>query len=290
MKIENTATNTWLTLGRVTGRRKTLPMSSLLDASPLSVLDVLRGERTSRPLANASAAAGLRALLEDSIYELLGPSLRETPLVVRASSFRDTAPPLDPSYASLARVRGVLINQLLRLLSVGLHVEDAFDESLLAWRAEVGTNDLTAFVDQLDDDQRARLATDVTAHSVTLQRSLGSLSSRWLPRTSLRAYQRLAGGNVVLRDVIDLMVGTTASEEASVALLDLTTSTLGESHERVMRYHALVQTLRTGVVPLRTATFSTSTGELWCVNVDEELLMRSVQDVVDAVTSLKVTE
>ncbi len=264
-------------------------MSSLLDASPLSVLDVLRGERTNRPLANARAAARLRALLEDSIYELLGPSLKDTPLVVRASSYRDSASP-DSPFSSLARVRGVLINQVLRLLSVGLHVEDAFAESLLAWRAEVGTNDLTAFVDQLDEDGRARLATDVSAHAVTLQRSLGPLSSHWLPRTSLRAYQRLAGGNVVLRDVIDLMVGTTSSEEASVALLDLTTSPLGESHERVMRYHALVQTLRTGVVPLRTATFSTSTGDLWCADVDEELLRRSVDDVIDVVTSLEATK
>ncbi|MCU1364040.1 MAG: hypothetical protein JWM55_1868 [Acidimicrobiaceae bacterium] len=260
-------------------------MSSLLDASPLSVLDVLRGERTSRPPANDMAAPGLRALVEDSIYEVLGPTLRNTPLVVRASSFREATASPATSYSSLARVRGVLINQLLRLLSVGLNVEDAVGESMLAWRAEVGTNDLTDFVDQLSDDERARLATDVTAHGVTLQRSLGSLSSRWMPRTSLRAYQRLAGGNVVLRDVTDLMVGTTTSDEASVALLDVTTSPLGESHERVMRYHALVQTLRTGVVPLRTATFSTATGELWCVDVDEELLVRSVRDVIDVVAS-----
>ncbi len=265
-------------------------MSSLLDASPRSVLDVLRGERTSRPLANASAAAGLRAVLEDSIFELLGPSLRDAPLVVRASSFRDSSSQGDIPSSSLARVRGVLVNQVLRLLSVGLDIEDAFGDSLLAWRAEVGSNDLSAFVDQLDDDERARLATDVTAHGVTLQRSLGSLSSRWMPRTSLRAYQRLAGGNVVLRDVIDLMMGTTTSEEASVALLDLTTSPLEESHERVMRYHALVQTLRTGVVPLRTAAFSTSTGELWCVDVEEELLLRSVHEVVNVVRSLKATE
>jgi hypothetical protein len=262
-------------------------MSSLLDASPLSVTDVLRGERTRRPLANATAAAGLRAMLEDSIYELLGPELRGTPIVVRASSFRDPAPEMNPSFSSLARVRGVLINQLLRLLSVGLDIEDAFSASLLAWRAEVGSNDVTAFVDQLDDDERARLATDVTAHGVTLARSLGPLSSRWLPRTSLRAYQRLAGGNVVLRDVVDLMVGTTTSNEASVALLDITTSPLGEVNEVVLRYHGLVQTLRTGVVPLRAATFSTSTGELWSIDVDEELLTRSVGDVVDAIEKMK---
>jgi hypothetical protein len=246
-------------------------------------MDVLRGERTLRPLANDSAAAGLRAMLEDSIYELLGPDLLEESVIVRASSFRETTMETDSASSSLARVRGVLINQLLRLLSVGLHVEDAFSESLLAWRAEVGSNEVTAFVDQLDDDDRARLSTDVTAHGVTLTRSLGMLSSRWVPRTSLRAYQRLAGGNVVLRDVVDLMVGTTVSDEASVALLDVTTSPLGETNEMVMRYHALVQTLRTGVVPLRSATFSTSTGELWAIDVDDELLRRSVDDVLSVV-------
>jgi hypothetical protein len=90
---------------------------------------------------------------------------------------------------------------------------------------------------------------------------------------------------VVLRDVVDLMVGTTRSERASVALLDVTTSTLGVGEERAMRYHALVQTLRTGVVPLRTSAFSTATGELWSSDVDDDLLNRSLSDVLDVITS-----
>jgi hypothetical protein len=240
-------------------------------------------------VANTTAAAGLRALLEDSLYELLGPDLLERPIIVRASSFRESTPPTEENRSSLARVRGALITQLVRLYSVGLDVDDLFSESLLAWRAEVGTNDDTAYIDQLEADERARLATDVIAHGVTLKRSLGPLSTRWLPRTSLRATQRLAGGNVVLRDVVDLMVGTTTTEEASIALLDVTTSPLGEAHEVVMRFHALVQTLRAGVVPLRTATFSTATGELWSIDVDNELLMRSVGDVIAVVERQKAT-
>ncbi len=102
----------------------------------------------------------------------------------------------------------------------------------------------------------------------------------------MRAYQRLAGGSVILRDVVDLMVGTTSSDAASVVLLDVTTSTLDEGAERVMRYHALVQTLRTGTVPLRTSIFSTGTGELWCAPVDAELLLRSAHDVLDAVRAM----
>jgi hypothetical protein len=180
-----------------------------------------------------------------------------------------------------------LITQALRLLSVGVELNNPYQDSLLAWRCEVGDNGLTRYVDQLEGDDEARLMTDVNAHCLTLQQSLGPLPTRWLPRTSLRAYQRLAGGNVVLRDVIDLMVGTTTSNVASVALLDVTTSPLSEGAERSMRYHALVQTLRTSAVPLRTSMFSTATGELWSLDVDNELLHRCALDVLDVLKRMK---
>ncbi len=262
-------------------------MTSVLDASPFNVMDVLRGERANRPLANASAAAGLRATLEDGIYELLGPGLVSEPFIVRASSLRDGPPVFDPEVAPLGQVRGILINQALRLMSAGVEIADVCSELLVAWRAEVGRTVLTDVVDRLDADELARLSTDLTAHWVTLKRSLGPLSNRWLPRTSLRAYQRLAGGNVVLRDVVDLMVGTTTGEVASVALLDVTTSPLAEGAERVMRYHALVQTLRTSIAPLRTSMFSTATGELWSTDVDDELLQRSVGEVLSSLERMR---
>jgi len=249
-------------------------------------MDVLRGERESRPQANLTAAAGLRSQLEDGIYELVGPDLLGAPLVIRAASLRRNSAIYDFTSSPLAQVRGILINQALRLLSVGIEIDDAYNDAFFAWRADVGTNDLTQYVDRLEGDERARLMTDVTAHCLTLKRSLGSLSSRWLPRTSLRAHQRLAAGNVVLRDVIDLMVGTTTSDDASVALLDVTTSPLTEGAERVMRYHALVQTLRTSTVPLRSSMFSTATGELWSLDVDDELLQRSVLDVLNVVAEI----
>jgi hypothetical protein len=88
---------------------------------------------------------------------------------------------------------------------------------------------------------------------------------------------------VVLREVIDLMVGTTSGAAASVVLLDVTTSSLDEGAERVMRYHALVQTLRTSIVPLRTSMFSTATGELWSSDVDDEMLTRSLGEVLDLI-------
>ncbi len=201
------------TLGRVTGVRKTRRMTSLLDASPSNVLEVLRGERTARPLANTSAALPFRLRLETELKELCADRPPSEPLIIRASAIRRTFTDVS-NISPLAQLRGILVTQALRLMSAGLVFESPFDESLLAWRSEVGDTPLTRAVDQLDADERARLATDVTAHCVTLRRTLGALSGGWMPRTSLRAHQRLAGGRVILRDVIDLMVGTTTSDVA----------------------------------------------------------------------------
>jgi hypothetical protein len=260
-------------------------MTTLLDSSPISVVDALRGDRSKRPLIDTASAAGLRSLLDDGIYEVMGAERVTTPLVVRASSLHRAAA-TDIMTSGTGRLRGVLVSQVLRLLSVGVSIDHPFDDALCAWRSEVGTNDLLEHLERLDDDERARLATDLDAHCVTLSRALGEIPARWRPRSAARAIQRLAGGNVVLRDVVDLVMGNTTSDVASIALFDVTTSPLGEGAERTMRYHALVQTLRTSTMPLRTCTFSTATGELWVRDVDYSLLARSVDEVLSCVRDL----
>jgi hypothetical protein len=261
-------------------------MATCTDPSPRSVVEALRGDRRRRPRTDRSCAPGLRSILEDGIFELLYDTVPATPLIVRASSLRQQSLSTDIALSAHARVRGILVNQVLRLLSVGALVTDPFDDALRAWRLEVGSGELLDFVDRLSGDDLARLATDVTAHAVTLTRSLGPVSPHWLARSAVRASVLLASGSVVLRDVVDLMVGTTVGEVASVALFDVTTSPLGEGAERTMRYHALVQTLRSGVVPLRTSSFSTATGEMWSLDVDAELLTRSTHEVLEALSAI----
>jgi hypothetical protein len=260
-------------------------MTTLLDSSPISVVDALRGDRSKRPLIDTASAAGLRSLLDDGIYEVIGAERLTTPLVVRASLLHQRSV-TDIMTSGTGRLRGILVSQVLRLLSVGVSIDHPFDDALCAWRSEVGSNDLIEHLDRLDDDERARLATDLEAHCVTLTRALGEIPARWRPRSAARAIQRLAGGNVVLRDVVDLVIGNTTSDVASIALFDVTTSPLGEGAERTMRYHALVQSLRTSTMPLRTCTFSTATGELWVRDVDYSLLARSVDEVLSCVREL----
>jgi hypothetical protein len=261
-------------------------MTTLTPLPPSNVIDALRGDRSSRPVADTTSASGLRARLEDGIYEIMGNETLSSPLVVRASSLRRSGRTSDLSMSALARMRGVLVSQLLRLLCVGFRPDCAFSGALDAWRSNADSDELLEQLDRLDVEERARLATDVTAHGLALARALGDVPSRWMPRSALRASQRLGGGRVILRDVVDLMVGTNGSGSASVALFDVTTSPLGEGAERSMRYHALIETLRSSVVPLRISTLSTATGELWTLDVDHAMLQRSADEVLDVLSEM----
>ena len=261
-------------------------MTTTTAHSPHSVVEALRGERAARPRIDTTSAAGLRGELEDGLFQVLGTITKSEPIIVRASSLRQTHYTTDLALSRTGLLRGVLVGQLLRLMSVGVVVEHAFDDAVDTLRGEGRSLDLLEHLGQLDNEERARLATDVTAHAVTLSRSLGDVPRHWSPRTAVPATQRLGGGRVVLRDVVDLVIGSSGGDVASIVLFDLTTSPLGEGAERVLRYHALVHTLKTSIVPWRAAMFSTATGELWTRDVDFELLMHSVHEVLSVVGEL----
>ena len=251
--------------------------------SPETVLDALRGDRAARPARDTASAPRLRAELELGVAQILGAAEPDPPLVITSRRLRSCERVTDLHESPAGRLRGALVSVLLRLRAVGVPIDRAFDEALVAWRAEGPAPDLLARLESLDADERARLATDVTAHDVTLARALGTVPPGWNARSAQRASLRLAAGRVVLRDTVDLAVGSTHARAAEVVLLDLTTAPLGEGAERALRYHALVETLRTSVVPLRSAVLSSATGEIWLREVDDELLERAVLDVLDAV-------
>ncbi|MEO9181469.1 MAG: hypothetical protein ABI298_07445, partial [Acidimicrobiales bacterium] len=138
-------------------------MTTVLDSSPISVVDALRGDRTRRPRNDTTSSAGLRATMDDGIYDIIGAKQLTTPVIVRASSLHQRSNTTELSMSSHGRLRGVLISQILRLLSVGIAIDHVFDDAVAAWRSEVGTNHLLNQLDRLDDDERARLATDLSA-------------------------------------------------------------------------------------------------------------------------------
>ncbi|CAB4866182.1 unannotated protein [freshwater metagenome] len=250
----------------------------------MTLIDSLRDARRTATSEIALDSAGIRSALADGLYSLLGEAQPTTPYVIRPSSFRHELAP--SSYTPFGRMRGALITQLMRLIAIDFPINNIFTDAVAAWRASEGASELVEAFAGLDDDERARLATEVVAHGVVLQQRLGTPPSAWLPRTAVRSAIRLGGGGVILRDHIDLVIGSANGMGSGVALVDITTATLDESMEKALRFHAVVETLKSGLAPRFVATLSTATGQLWRLNVDNELLNRGVGEILSTLDAL----
>jgi hypothetical protein len=252
--------------------------SSLAPSADL--IDSLRGTAALRPVVDRGIAGGLRAWLDDGVFELLGvPGAGAMSL-----STRDvTSAPC--SAGPTAMLRGALVAQLLRLHVAGIDCDDAFGAAGVALAASGRDDDLVAVLAALDHDDRARLAAEVAAHAAVLAARLPTVPARWSPRLGVRQQVHVAGGGVVLRGLVDLSLGEPGGATACVCLVDVTTSVLEARHELGLTYLALLETLRAGEPPLRVAALSTADGASLVRDVDATLLADGVDAVLRAIAA-----
>ncbi len=249
----------------------------MIDAPP-SLLSALRGDPGRRPAADPALGAGVRALLEDELFAVLGDSPRR--LVVTPASVRGLAGVADITASRRARLRGALVGTGLRVILGGGRPAGRASALWASWISEAPAP-LAALAVDLPSPERQRLLEVVDEDLAALARAIGVLPSSWARRTGARAEVRVRAGTVVLRDAVDLVLGSTRVATRDVVLLDVVTSPLGEGTARLRDYHALVETLRTGVAPLRTAILSAPTAEWSIADVDFALLARAARHVAD---------
>ena len=241
------------------------------------LVDALRGTAALRPVADRGLAGGLRAWLEDGVFERVGaPEPEAVSLSTRdVAGAREDAGPL-------AWLRGSMVGALLALRVAGVALTDPLERAVEVLRASGRNDALLRTLDALDADERARLAAEVGAHSRVLCDRLATPPPRWAPRCAVRQRVSVAGGALVLRGLVDLALGAPGGERACVCLLDVTTARLDASHETALAYLALLETIRSGEPPLRVAAMSTADGAALVRDVDESLLADGVAAVIAA--------
>jgi hypothetical protein len=274
----------------------------------LSLLDQLRGTGEPRPKVDPELAGGLREWLEDS---LAGPARRiadggqpvriGSRLVAgphaeslgrqRPGSIRTTRTARAASIARATRTARAAHDEMLTNLVrcvfrqwvttgvVHRPLEDAL-EALSIWGDRGG---IVEAVDRLDPDRRSALADEVAVHASVISGAWPALCPAWYPRTRERICVPLCGGRILLGSVVDLVIGTQASNEATVCLVQVGT-TANEGHGRLSDLHfiALLETLRAGAAPCRVARYVTGTGELQVESVDEQMLVDALVKTVEA--------
>jgi len=265
----------------VTWREHTPLMTAATIAPSDDLVVALRGAASPRPSVDRGLAGGLRAWLDDGIFELAGvPAAGQLRVATRDVV---GAPPRGERAGLL---RGALVAQLLRLHVAGCTPEDPFGAASTALLSSGRDDDLAATLVELDGDERARLAAEVASHAVVLVERLPAIPARWSPRVGVSHRVPLAGGGAVLCGRVDLSLGAPGGATACVCLLDVTTSPLEARHLGGLTYLALLTTLRSGEAPLRVAALSTADGAALVLDVDATMLTDAVEAVLRAIAAM----
>jgi len=105
------------------------------------------------------------------------------------------------------------------------------------------------------------------------------------PSTEWHVRVELLGGSLVLSGQLDLVLGAQAAGRggADRLAIDLKTGRAWPEHAEDMRFYGLLLALRFGVPPYRVATLYLDSGEWQAEDVDEKVLGRAADRVIDAV-------
>ena len=237
----------------------------------------LRGEPSRRPRIDRALAGGLRAWLNDELFEIFGED-SSTKIVRSPWSLTHRSAP----HSTLGIARGALVGALFTQRLLGGDVVHPMDDALCVLEADQSSAPLTHEIHQLDPDRFALLAAEVNAHDAVLAQQLRPVPSTWLPRFGVSACISLHGGQLTLRATTDAMLGPAPHDIASVALLEVTTASHDELIQQELKLRALIETLRAGTQPFAVASLSSATGELALLEVREHDLVEAVHAVVAA--------
>jgi len=262
------------------------PSTSPVPTTGADVLASIRGTASHRHRVDPGLSGGLRDWLEDGLCSLSAGLV--TPLVVNKQTLRDALiGRVDPrnTQATItdSMALGSVMDALFRQLVTTGHFDDPMKDGIDALRIDPRRSDVVDFVHGLTGQQLVDFQNELNAQATILLTRWPRLSPAWLPRTQERIAIPLAGGDVVLVGVVDLIVGAPSSGRASVGLIELKSGRARVEDRDDLRFYALLETLRSGAAPFRLATFYSRTGQVDAEDVDDELLTSSLRRVLTAI-------
>jgi hypothetical protein len=262
-----------------------------------AILDRLRGDTECRPVVDPGLAGGLRAWLEDEVVDVArsvadGASVLVGSRGLVGGNGSPAVPtgPARPAGPTVALARGAMVGALFRQVVVTGRSEHAMADATAALAVAGTDGAILAFVDRLPTADRAALATDVRRQAQTMAAQWSKVPAAWSPRTGELVSAPLAGGRVVLHGRLDLVLGGPSEGRASVCLVDVRSGERRAEHGEERGFHALVETLRSGAQPFRTATYYPASGEIDIEDVTESRLAAAVEAVVHDLTSAGAVE
>jgi len=226
-------------------------------------------------------AGGLRAWLEDGVAAIDGRlGDRVEPVVVDRRAL-EPGPWSGGGPITATVVRGAMVGALFGQVVLTGQLGDPVGDGLAGLDAR-GRADLVAFLRGLPGAERRALEQVVRRQATMMATQWATVAPGWQPRVADRLTVPLAGGRVVLRGIADLVLGTPSDGRASICLVDVRSGDPQPGHRRYRGFLALLETVRSGAPPFRTATYYPASGDAQVDEVTDDLLAGAVDDVLRA--------
>ncbi len=230
------------------------------------ILTSLRRGSGGRPRFDPDLAGGLRAWLEDAASLVVAARGEDAPpLVLNTDQVGSGGGAGGPD-----TVLATLVHVVFRQIVTTGSVDDPFTDALSALSIDPWRRELVEHLRGLSELSRAALRRTLETHVGHLHALTPRFAPGWLPRTDDRIAIPLAGGRVVLRGTVDLLVGVPEPGTASLCALGVTAGGPVESAQRTLRLLALLETLRSGMPPFRLALLETESGRYGVEDVTEQ--------------------
>ncbi len=176
---------------------------------------------------------------------------------------------------------GAIVGAAFRQLVTVGRVDDPVGDGLAALRIDGRSDELVAWVAELPPAEWWAMVGEVERRVDALRRCWRRPDPAWVPRTRDTLRARISGAALELVTCVDLVLGVPGEDEASVALLGLTSGV--RPHDEVvaeLHFAALVEALRHPAPPFAVGLYDTNSGHLDVQWVTEELLGRAVDRTI----------
>lgn len=161
----------------------------------------------------------------------------------------------------------------LRLVDEALGRLTESDDNLGDWLQGIG------------EAERAELRAESNDRVVKFLECFPPLKSGWRPVTESRLRYDVHD-QFVFSGKVDLTLGHAEGTRAGKVLIDLKTGGFSPQHLEDLRFYALIETIRLGTPPRRTATYYLDQGSFMPEDVTEAVLMAAAARLIDGTTRI----
>jgi len=254
-----------------------------LNPTQRSTLERLGAPRDTRPRFPAEIAIDLRNDLGSRLAPIAG-RLEEDLFLNKYKLDRVLgceARPEDDFEWSAPKARGAVGHKAIELSVMrrdNPHPLELVDDAIGALIQE--QRSLGEWLGQQDESTIARVRAEANSRLVSFLETWPPIEHKWVPvleGTLIAEFDR-----VRLSGRPDLTLGRAEGEVAGKVIVDFKTGRIHDSHVADLRFYALVDTLRIGTPPRLLVTSYLDSGQLWVEEVTEDILIATIDRVVDA--------